>query len=316
MAPPHRGWSRQHRIPPDLAGLYKTQSAKLLDAEGTIIEKDRQINALTETISRLHQRDGGTSRDDDYLTAQFSDITNSITAWTVNNFHKSLQKTITDLNELPAALAQMVREVVYDSTNILVSIPSRRNLVNAVVIRTIFLYLFRPFLFGAPEAGDHLNAVSPQLQGTDYQVQRWRALTVNLLAQGPSYENQYDKEISSIVVTLANFLAHLAPVESDAEARNAELHKIVGRAAALSVEIHKQADLICLSPVEPGALFESNSMEDLGYDYELHELEGKAVVQVPIFPAVIRRSCAPGGMLSEPHYVMKARVTTMFVNQD
>lgn len=73
--------------------------------------------------------------------------------------------------------------------------------------------------------------------GTDYQKQRWRALTVNLLAQGPGYENQYDQEISSIALTLANLLAHLEPVESDAEARNAELQKIVGRAAALSVEV-------------------------------------------------------------------------------
>jgi hypothetical protein len=55
---------------------------------------------------------------------------------------------------------------VHDSTNILGSIKSRRDLINAIVIHTIFLYLFRPFLFGAHEAGNHLLAVWPQLQGT------------------------------------------------------------------------------------------------------------------------------------------------------
>lgn len=57
-------------------------------------------------------------------------------------------------------------------------------------------------------------------------------------------------------------------------------------------------------------------MEDLGCMYELDELEGKAIVQVPIFPAVMRRSCPPGGMLDDEHNLMKARVKCMFLDNE
>lgn len=149
----------------DVGVLYKEQSAKLLEAEGTILEKDRQINALTETITRLHLRDGGISRDDKYFVTQLSDITNSITEWTMTYFQKSQWQEITDLNVLPIDLARMVRGVVYDPTNILRSVGSGREVINAMVINTIYLCLFGPFLFGAPEAGNSLRVVGPQLQG-------------------------------------------------------------------------------------------------------------------------------------------------------
>ncbi|KAH8147994.1 uncharacterized protein LAJ45_08096 [Morchella importuna] len=317
--PPTRMSSRQHpreRVAVDITTLYKEQNAKLLEAEGTILEKDRQINALTETITRLHLRDGGISRDDKYFVTEFSDITNSITAWTMTYFQKSQWQEITDLNALPIELVQTVKNVVCDSTNVLRSIKSGREVINAIVINTIYICLFGPFLFGAPDAGNSLRFVGPQLQGSDFQIQRWRALTVNLLAQGPGYERRYNEDIFSVAASLANLLAPLAPEGSDAKPRNADLHKIVGHAAALSVEIRKQSDQIYLLPIQPGVLFKSDIMEDLNCEYELYELEGKAIVQVPIFPAIMRRSCPPGGVLDEPHNLMKARVTTMFVDNE
>lgn len=69
-------------------------------------------------------------------------------------------------------------------------------------------------------------------------------------------------------------------------------------------------------PIQPGAIFKADLMEDLNCEYdELEDLDGKAVVQVPIFPAIMRRSYQPGGAYDEPHNMMKAKVTTMFVDK-
>lgn len=81
-------------------------------------------------------------------------------------------------------------------------------------------------------------------------------------------------------------------------------------------KIRKQTDIICLEQVRPGTPYKADNMEDVNCLYEEDELEKGALVQISLFPTILRRGFETDGSLwREPCLLMKAKVMTIFPNK-
>lgn len=150
----------------ELSAQLREQGTKLHEAEGTIREKEAQINTLTETIARLHQRDGETTKNDSYFVTQFSDIEHSIKQWTLTHFPRTGGEEVSDLEILSKELQELVHSSAYRPREILKKRKTRLGVISSVLAVMFYRQIFDPFIFGGTEANNTLLVLGPRLRGT------------------------------------------------------------------------------------------------------------------------------------------------------
>lgn len=197
--------------------------------------------------------------DDAYFSRRFISTADSIVQWVMRNFRTSdpAEKTVNLDSRLHSLQVKGFLEI-YNGTRFLNSGEGRLRIISAMVERSFRHTIFGCFLFGAPKGGSDFKSTQSQFQGPtgglstttryigvrladksglDFQIQRWRALTVNLLCQSPDFEAQFSERVNKVVEGLEGMLAGLIPKQSNRENRTSELSRLVRDTAILALEV-------------------------------------------------------------------------------
>ncbi|KAL0636259.1 hypothetical protein Q9L58_004716 [Maublancomyces gigas] len=290
------------------AGL-ETKNAELGAKNAGLETKNTELKTticeMDEQILGLKDRDGDPTKPDSHFATGFSDISCAIEQWVLQ--HCPCGPTDPDIGSQSTELQELLGMASCEPEK---NIGSHRvRVVGAVAAQLLLRRVFSSRFPGAPEAAQMMQDIMSRLesQGTFYQCQRWRALTMSVLAKGDDFEEGLAVYVDCVTEDIGALLSILSPPKPDNPRREKGLRDIVEQAVKLTIEIHKQPDLIFLSQVLPGSPYSAECMEDTSCNHTDSELEeGMATVKIQMFPTVLRRPCA----LDEdpPAVVMRAKV--------
>jgi hypothetical protein len=182
----------------------------------------------------------------------------------------------------------------------------RRDVFMSVAMNMVWEYVFTRYLFGMDrEQRQKLKQLEKQLSevGPPSAVHRWRATTLMLLSQRPTFQSQRDLDSEAVVQEIYHTLSKFLPPPSALENQILDsLRNVMRSAVNLSIEMRTQrAEYMMLPPLQPeydtnGDLarkvyFNASLMnERSGETTSNEELEqSQAVVRMVLFPLVVKK---------------------------
>lgn len=270
------------------------------------------------------------SRDEDYFDGQCQKLCGHVQQW-VLRFSKFsdgrmcyLASEVMDEN-----IVDRFENAILDGTDMDIYLKDRvkrRDVFMSVVMTMIWDLVFTRYLFGMDrEQRQKLKKLEGQLSdiGPISAVQKWRAITLTMLAKSESFKAQRAKDTDAVVYeiyrTLASFLPPPANLVNQIQA---SLRNVMAVAADLAVEMRTQpAEYIMLPPLQP----EYDTNGDLAHKIYfnaalMNERSGAtssnvaleaqhAVVRMVLFPLVVKKG-DDLGMGDDEYVVCPAQVLT------
>lgn len=287
---------------------------------------------LTAAMSSRDDDDVLTVLDAGHFEAACQKLCHHVQQWVVRFSKHSDLRRCRMLHEVrDDQIADRFDSAVLDGTDVdtyLADRVRRRDVFMAVVMAMVWDFVFTRYLFGMDrEQRQRLKSLEKQLSevGTQAAVQRWRATTLTLLAQRPSFEQQLARDIEAVAREIFGTLSRLLPPPPAAEGKLLEsLRRLLTFASRLSIEMRTQrAEYVMLPPLQPehdeqGELvrtvrFKASLMNERGGAAVANEAleQQQAIVRMVLFPPVVKRGDDRGEgddeMVVYPAQVLVAR---------
>ncbi|KAK4179388.1 hypothetical protein QBC36DRAFT_322737 [Triangularia setosa] len=273
-------------------------------------------------ILRSQPRQIGTIHNTDYFDKRCQHVFNSVSQW-VLRFSKfsdlRTSRLCTELND-EKVITRLDNSVLdgSDPDVYLADRVERRDIFTSVVMAMIWEFIFTRYLFGMDrEQRLRLKTLEKQLldvgSPTTSAIRAWRATTLGLLSQRPSFKKQRDMDAIAVAEAILDTLSKVLPPPSGLEDQvRTELYRVVKDAVRLSIEMRTQvAEFLMLPPLMPeynedgevtttvkfmSALMSQPSSRSRRRETEEggdDNLEG-AVVRVVLFPLVVQKGNLEG----------------------
>ncbi|RAK89626.1 hypothetical protein BO79DRAFT_227827 [Aspergillus costaricaensis CBS 115574] len=210
----------------------------------------------------------------------------------------------------PANNRDRIRDAILNGSDVdaLLADPiHRQNIFMSVTMTMIWEFIFTRYLFGLERPiRSGIKRLEKELGQTLPQetVNRWRATTLTLLAQDTELNQQQERDIQAISITIIDTLMSVLSERSPYKPRlREELDEVLRLAVQLSVEMRTQlADYIMLPPLQPEYDSQGNLTSQIFFNASLmHDESGvyasdeqaqteQAVVRFVLFPLVVKKS--------------------------
>ena len=304
----------------------KTLQSELQTARAQIVALQQQIL----TARRASPDPDVPQRDEDYFDEKCQELCQHVKQWVLRYSKFSDSYVCRHSSEVRDEKAtDRFDNAVLDGSDVDVFLADRvrrRDVFMSVVMTMVWEFIFTRYLFGMDrEQRSKLKALEKTLGevGPATSVNRWRATTLGLLSKRPAFEAQRERDTEAVVIEILDTLAaYLPPPSSELKSQLKEsLRKVMRTAVALSIEMRCQrAEYIMLPPLQPeydsnGDLahqvyFNAQLMnERSGVERSNDELmERRAVVQMVLFPLVVKRGGGEEGAGEEEIVVCPAQV--------
>ena len=290
-----------------------------------------QVRALQQQILASKSLDDPIiERDEDHFEVKCQQLCGHVQQWVLrfSKFSDShacyLASEVSDVK-----ITERFENAILDGSDVDIYLRDRvkrRDVFMSVVMSMVWEYIFTRYLFGMDrEQRQKLKKLEQKLSdvGSPTAVNKWRAITLTLLAKQASFPPQRAEDTEAVVQeiyhTLATFLpppGHLVDQIHDS------LRNVLGVAVDLSIEMRTQrAEYIMLPPLQPeydtnGNLarkvyFSATLMnERSGLTSSNEALEAQhAVVRIVLFPLVVKRG-GDSGMEHDEIVICPAQVLT------
>lgn len=294
----------------ELANIVADKDAEIARLREKLQIAAEQIRALQVQIQSSKHIDFLVTRDEDYFDGACQKLCQHVQQW-VLRFSKVSDNRIcrlsTDLNDdkIEARLDNALLDGS-DVDQLLGDRVRRRDVFMSVIMTMVWEHIFTRYLFGMDrEQRQKLKALEKILTevGPARAVAQWRATTLTLLAKRPAFATQCELDTEAVVNEIFELLCLLLPPpSSNRQQLFASLHKVIGIAVALSIEMRTQrAEYIMLPPLQPeydtnGDLvrkvhFNASLMNERSGLYSSNEelAAEQAVVKVVLFPLVVKK---------------------------
>jgi hypothetical protein len=258
----------------------------------------------------------GAVYDIDYFDMRCQKLLSAVIQW-VTRFSKfsdmRSSRLTSELND--EKLIDRLDNSVLDGSDIdtyLADRVKRRDIFTSMVMTMIWEFVFTRYLFGMDrEQRQKLKTLEKQLSdvGPPGAIRAWRATTLSLLSNRPSFKNQREQDTRAVTIAILEALAKILPPPLTLQDQiQTQLHRVIREAVELSILMRTQlAEYMMLPPLQPeyddtGELVETVSfnaalMRQLGRQREAEDLELEregATVRIVLFPLVVRKGDQEG----------------------
>jgi hypothetical protein len=302
--------------------LIRTQiTTALADRDAQLRRLRDELAAARQMVQELQQQiiaatsaDVLVLRDEDYFEVACRKLCEHVQHWVIRfskHSDRRLARLRHELQTQTPAVAARLQQAVLDGSDVDILLGDRvrrRDLFVAVVMALVWDYVFARYLFGLErEQRQRLKALEKQLSeiGPPRAVAHWRALTLTLLSQRPSFTQQCERDIEAVAQEVLDTLTAVLPPPSPSVETTLRdsLHGVVRRAADLAIEMRTQrAEYLMLPPLRPETDAQHGGVsrrvrfiaammnERSGATTSNEALEARgAVVRLVLFPLVVKR---------------------------
>ncbi|KAK0726746.1 hypothetical protein B0T26DRAFT_691595 [Lasiosphaeria miniovina] len=274
--------------------------------------------AATILVDALRIRHGqiGAVYDIDYFDMRCQKLLSAVIQW-VLRFSKfsdmRSSRLSSELND--EKLIDRLEDSILDGSDVdtyLADRVKRRDIFTSMIMTMIWEFVFTRYLFGMDrEERQKLKVLEKQLSGVGppEAIRAWRATTLSLLSNRPSFKNQREQDTHAVTAAILEELAKILPPPLALQDQiQMQLHRVICDAVELSILMRTQlAEYVMLPPLRPeyddtGELVEVVSfnaalMSQLGRQRKMEDLELEhegAVVRIVLFPLVVRKGDQEG----------------------
>ena len=300
----------------EVALAVQSKDAELKQLRGELEMAKQQVRTLQQEIMAARRSDDVlVEHDEDYFDTKCEQLCRHVQQWVMRFSKFSDNKICRRMEEVTdEKITDRFDNAILDGTDVdiyLTDRVKRRDVFMSVVMSMVWEYIFTRYLFGMDrEQRQKLKYLEKTLSevGSPGAVNRWRAITLTMLAKRDAFHTQRQQDTEAVVHEIYNTLsAFLSPPSHLTEQIQESLRKVLSTAVDLSIEMRTQkAEYIMLPPLQPeyntnGDLetkvsFNAASMNersgDIANNQELEETE--AVVRIVLFPLVIKQSSEEG----------------------
>lgn len=201
---------------------------------------------------------------EEYFPTAWKDFTVQLYAWCAK-FSKQSERTCLSLHRIADDwVRDRVEVVMLDDTGvrrILKDKTKRQDVLAAIVMRIIREAIFTRYLFGlTAEERQKLNGIERHLSesGPPAAVNLWRATTLTLLSQRPTFQDKRTAEANAVVKDIVRALSGILPQPTQLSSNLVdELRAIVAAAVQLSIEMRTQRAQYMV-PAPPNPTYDNN----------------------------------------------------------
>lgn len=263
---------------------------------------------------------------EEYFPTAWKDFTDSILNW-CGKFSKSSERSCLSLHRIADEwVRDRVEVVMLDDTGVrrLLKDKTKRELaLAAVVMRIIREAVFTRYLFGlTAEERQKLNGLERHLaeSGPPSAVNLWRATTLTLLSQRPTFQDKRTQEAGAVVKDIVRALSGVLPQPTQLQPGLVdELRAIVATAVQLSIEMRTQRAQYMV-PAPPSPVYDNNGdnvskviftrktmkvrSEGVSAPREEDLEHERALVKLVVFPLVVQIGTQDGESYDEEKVVV------------
>ena len=201
---------------------------------------------------------------EEYFPTAWKDFTDAILSW-CGKFSRGSERSCLSLHRIADEwVRDRVEVVMLDDTGVrrLLKDKAKREIVlAAVVMRIIREAVFTRYLFGlTAEERQKLNGLERHLaeSGPPSAVNLWRATTLTLLSQRPTFQDKRTQEAGTVVKDIVRALSGVLPQPTQPPSGLVdELRAIVATAVQLSIEMRTQRAQYMV-PAPPSPVYDNN----------------------------------------------------------
>lgn len=201
---------------------------------------------------------------EEYFPTAWKDFTDSILSW-CGKFSRGSERSCLSLHRIADEwVRDRVEVVMLDDAGVrrLLKDKTKREVVlAAVVMRIIREAVFTRYLFGlTAEERQKLNGLERHLteSGPPSAVNLWRATTLTLLSQRPTFQDKRTQEAGTVVKDIVRALSGILPQPTQLPPGLVdELRAIVATAVQLSIEMRTQRAQYMV-PAPPNPVYDNN----------------------------------------------------------
>lgn len=231
------------------------------------------LAAATDAAQQIaHAQETGTKevnkylnlKPEEYFPTAWKDFTDQLYAW-CTKFSKQSERSCLSLHRIADDWVRDRVEVVMLDDNgvrrLLKDKNRRQDVLAAMIMRIIREGVFTRYLFGlTAEERQKLNGLERHLSesGPPAAVNLWRATTLTLLSQRPTFQDKRTQEASVVVKDVVRALSGILPQPTQLSPNLVdELRAIVATAVQLSIEMRTQRAQYMV-PAPPNPVYDNN----------------------------------------------------------
>ncbi|KAF2147031.1 uncharacterized protein K452DRAFT_217982 [Aplosporella prunicola CBS 121167] len=295
----------------EIKSAVKDKDAEILRLKMELADATERVKDLQRHILESKQNESFlTVRDEDYFDSACQQLCQHVQQWVLRFSKFSDTKACRLSSDMKdEKIETRLDNAILDGTDVdmlLADRVKRRDVFMSVVMTMVWEYVFTRYLFGMDrEQRQKLKTLEKTLTdvGPPRAVAQWRAITLTLLSQRPTFQTQRAQDTEAVVQEIYGTLSALLPPPSHLAGQIQEsLRNVMRLAVNLSIEMRTQrAEYIMLPPLQPEYDINGDLLRKVHFNAALmnersgettsnEDLEARqSVVKIVLFPLVVKK---------------------------